>query len=90
MAADVQVDAVAELLEQDICWGLRPLPDPAPMLPTEQAVEATVDALAYRLLACEALDKLHTLASQLDRERELNGRLRDDLRDLRSSLAVRP
>lgn len=69
-----------ELAAVDIPWDLAPLPDPPLMSATEQAVEATIDALSYRLVLCEALDRLRDLTLQNDRLRTENTELRARLR----------
>jgi hypothetical protein len=61
---------VRELTVDEIQWDLTPLPEPPPMTATDQVVEATVDALSYRLLAFEAIDQLRELTLRLERERE--------------------
>lgn len=69
--------AVRELLDSDIRWDLGPLPEPAPMSPTEQAVEAAIDALCYRLIVLESFDRIRQLTLQLDRARDVNRRNRE-------------
>ena len=66
-----------ELYADEINWELGPVPEPPPMTQSDQAVEAIVDALAYRLLACEAMDALRTVTIDRDRAREEIGRLRE-------------
>jgi hypothetical protein len=73
---------VRELTVDEIEWELRPLPEPPPMTATDQVVEATIDALSYRLLALEAIDQLHTLTSRVDRANEEIRRLHEQPRAL--------
>ena len=69
-----------ELLDSDICWDLRPLPEPAPMSGDEMVTESIIDGLAFRLLAVEAIDALRTVTLERDRLRAELIRLREAAR----------
>lgn len=69
-----------ELHADAIEWELRPMPDPLTMTRDDMILESTIDAFAYRLLACEALDHLYRRTVQADRQREQIAELRTRLR----------
>ena len=56
------------------------MPDPLTMTRDDMILESTIDAFAYRLLACEALDHLYRRTVQADRQREQIAELRTRLR----------
>lgn len=58
-----------ELTASEICWELAPLPVPQPMAPDDLIAEISIEALSYRLLAVEAIDRVRTLTLRLDRAR---------------------
>ncbi|MBI2187321.1 MAG: hypothetical protein HYU37_09430 [Acidobacteria bacterium] len=55
----------------------------------EGVVELTVERDAYRLVAVQALHRLHDMAQQLDRLREQHRRLGDEYRALREQTVRR-
>jgi hypothetical protein len=80
----IAVPVAHELLDTEINWELQP-GEPASIEAPQDAADiltdAVIDALSYRLLACEALDRIRLLTLQLDRAQSQIAELRARLRE---------